>query len=125
MSKTLEPQPSDVSRGLLHLEMRWEKLLRSWLPLALFSVIWLDLFRLLSTQWEAREQYAYGWFVPFFAVALFIRRWSDRPSPISVSCTSSLLKVAMGIALLALLPMRVIYEINPDWPLFAWSYSLI
>ena len=28
------------------------------LPLALFSVLWLDLVRLLSGNWEAREQYA-------------------------------------------------------------------
>ena len=42
-------------------------------------MLWLDLIRLLSTQWEAREQYAYGWFVPFFAAALLWRRWLDRP----------------------------------------------
>ena len=53
----------------------WRRLL----PLAAFGVLWLDLIRLLSTQWEAREQYAYGWFVPFFAAALLWRRWLDRP----------------------------------------------
>jgi hypothetical protein len=55
---------------------------RAWLlPLALFSILWIDLIRLLSTEWEAREQYAYGWFVSIFALALFWRRWLDRPRP--------------------------------------------
>jgi exosortase len=53
---------------------------QKWLPLALFSILWIDLIRLLSGPWDAREQYAYGWFVPFFAAALLFRRWQDRPA---------------------------------------------
>ena len=152
---------------------------RRWLPLAVFSVLWLDLIRLLSTQWEAREQYAYGWFVPFFAAALLWRRWLDRPGenresrkqkaeiakdhraltadlrPLtSGSCDSSLsaggegrgevvplpafkfqlsafpisafvLPAFIFLLCLSLLPLRVIYEINTDWPLISWLYTLI
>ena len=50
-----------------------------WLPLALFSVLWLDLIRQLSYEWSNREEYAYGWFVPFLALGLFWRRWLTRP----------------------------------------------
>lgn len=115
---------------------------KSWLPLILFSILWLDLIRLLSTQWEAREQYAYGWFVPIFAAALFWRRWQDRPGSESsqwsvVSGQSSvvggpwsvvrgphfLLSAFCFLLLFSLLPLRIIYEINTDWPLIAWLYT--
>jgi exosortase len=98
--------------------------LKVWLPVAAFAVLWLDLFRELSSQWEAREQYAYGWFVPFFAVALLWRRRADQP-PAQAQRPSIAL---WGVVLLlsgALLPLRVIYEINPDWPLLSWVYTLI
>jgi exosortase/archaeosortase family protein len=126
-------------------------------------VLWLDLIRLLSTQWEAREQYAYGWFVPFFAAALLWRRWLDRPgseaggqrsevrgqksevrgqksevsrSSLGTPLTSDLcpptsafrppfLLSALCFLLFLLLPLRVIYEINRDWPLISWLYTLI
>ena len=103
----------------------------SWLPLGLFSVLWLDLIRLLSTQWETREQYAYGWFVPFFAAALLWRRWLDRPAPsLSAGGEGRGEVVPSSLFLLSafcflLLPLRVIYEINTDWPLISWLYTLI
>src|SRR5712672_2872362 len=51
-----------------------------WLPVILFAVLWVDLVRQLSFTWESSEQYAYGWFVPFLALALFWRRWGTRPA---------------------------------------------
>src|ERR1017187_1173661 len=64
--------------------VRWSSsaIWRLGLPLLLFGVLWADLVRQLSYEWAAREQYAYGWFVPFFAAALLWRRWADRPSPL-------------------------------------------
>ena len=127
----------------------------SWLPIAVFGVLWVDLIRLLSTQWETREQYAYGWFVPLFAAALLWRRWLDRPGekaesgkqktemgledqaprttdhaipasqlsafPISAFASSAFI----FLLCLSLLPLRVIYEINTDWPLISWVYTSI
>jgi exosortase len=102
---------------------------RTWFPIVVFGVLWLDLIRLLSPQWEAREQYAYGWFVPFFAAALLWRRWSDRPGSEHRSQQSAVSSpVARGLVvsgLVVLLPLRVIYEINTDWPLISWLYTLI
>jgi len=95
-----------------------------WFPLLLFGVLWADLVRQLSYEWAAREQYAYGWFVPFFAVALLWRRWLDRPAPSSRKSPIWMTGLVV-VAGLALLPMRVIYEINPDWPLIAWLYTLV
>lgn len=113
--------------------------LKRHLPLGLFAVLWLDLIHLLSGNWEAREQYAYGWFVPILALGLFFRRWADRPSPEIRSQNSELssdlrpptsgfsfpLFASIVILALALLPLRVIFEINTDWPLIAWVYTLI
>jgi exosortase len=109
-------------------ERRAMSALHVWLPLALFCILWLDLCRLLSNQWETREQYAYGWFVPFFAAALLWRRWLDRPlvsQPSTLNPQSLLVRGLVVSGLVVLLPLRVIYEINPDWPLLSWLYTLI
>jgi Transmembrane exosortase (Exosortase_EpsH) len=73
---TAPPVPFSEPQALSLLRCAVSSLL---FALCLFSVLWLDLIRLLGTQWEAREQYAYGWFVPIFALGLLWRRWLDRP----------------------------------------------
>ena len=62
--------------------------LSSVLPLALFSVLWIDLIRQLSYQWSTNEQYAYGWFLPFLALGLLLKKWPDRPVPSPISAFS-------------------------------------
>ncbi len=114
--------------------VRWSSsaIWRLGLPLILFGILWADLVRQLSYEWAAREQYAYGWFVPFFAAALLWRRWLDRPAPsqpsvfsLRLSPFNFLLSAFCFLLCLLLLPMRVIYEINPDWPLLSWLYTLV
>jgi len=105
--------------------------LKLWFPVAIFSLLWLDLCRLLSSQWESREQYAYGWFVPVFAAILLWRRWTDRPvvapdqegDSMPRSTASFLLAGVMLLLTLSFLPLRVLYEINLDWPLLSWLYA--
>src|ERR1039457_3872197 len=117
--------------------VRWSSsaIWRLGLPLILFGVLWADLVRQLSYTWETSEQYAYGWFVPFFAAALLWRRWLDRPAPQlspfnfpwPVKCPPTslgLLSAFCFLLCLLLLPLRVIYEINPDWPLCSWLMTL-
>src|SRR5689334_989103 len=105
---------------------RW----KMWVPIALFAILWVDLCRQLSFTWEANEQYAYGWFVPFFAIGLFVRRWMNPPKQEPESRkqkTGSGGLIEGGLALLlalALLPIRVIHEINPDWPLCSWALAM-
>jgi exosortase len=134
------------------------------LAIGLFAILWLDLIRQLHYTWDTREQYAYGWFVPFFALFLLWRRWADRPGPMAsvssfksqvsslpppsdlnsqLSTLNSQLRpsgpwsvvlfgshwsVVSGLVVFLaalLLPLRVIFEINADWPLIAWAYALI
>lgn len=93
------------------------------IALAAFSVLWIDLIHQLSYTWDTREQYSYGWFVPFFALALLWRRWHDRPLPQAAS--SFIFHLSSFCFLICLLPLRVIFEINADWPLIAWIYAII
>lgn len=97
--------------------------MKTWFAIALFAVLWLDLVRQLSFQWSASEQYAYGWFVPLLAAGLFFRRWLSRPAPQPDSGPRWIGGGAVALAL-SLLPIRVVYEINPDWPLAGWLASL-
>ncbi len=89
------------------------------LAVVVFLVLWADMIRMLSWQWDARDRYAYGWFVPLLAAGLFWRRWKTRPfAQPAPQRLSHLLAAAAGA--LILLPLRVLYEINPDWPLCSW-----
>jgi exosortase len=89
----------------------------------LFAILWLDLLRLLSHTWDAREQYAYGWFVPIFSLYFFWARASDKPGEGARRGYGWMFGLAL-IAIVALLPLRVILEINADWPLMVWPYVL-
>ena len=102
---------------------------RRWLPVALFSILWLDLILQLSYQWSNNEQYAYGWFVPLLALGLFWKRWSSRPEireagSVVNNLSSVVLAVVVFTVALLLLPVRVIHEINQDWSLFSWPLAL-
>ena len=103
----------------------WSRqVVKVWLPIGLFGVIWADLARQLSYTWQVNEQYAFGWFVPILGLAMFLRRWQTRPTS-APQISPSWLKGLVAGAALFLLPLRVTYEINPDWPLCSWLMALI
>lgn len=101
-----------------------ERSLRTWGTLLVFVVLWADLNWQLSYTWASNEQYAYGWFVPLFAAVFFWKRWEDRPSPCAPLKWPLWSRAAAILALLALLPLRIIHEANPDWPLITWPLAL-
>src|SRR5262245_9918221 len=84
--------------------------------LGLFAFAWLDLFRQLSYTWTTNEQYSYGWFVPLFVLYLAWRKWTDRPAPEPRRQSWWSIGLA-GLATSGYLPIRMIHEANPDWPL--------
>jgi len=116
MTSTLNQPPASGAT-------RSSNLLKTWLPILLFGVLWADLVRQLSYTWETNEQYAYGWFVPFFALALIWRRWMTRPAARPQASPFWLVALVVAAAAI-LLPVRVVYEINPDWPLCSWPMTL-
>src|SRR5262249_44736826 len=124
---------------------------RSWLPIAsltlALSVLWLICFRHLSAEWSYNEQYSYGWFVSDFALYLFWLRWEDRPpaggrrSEVrrqtsedrgqvgthlrGVHIRHSIAVLTAIVALLLLLPIRLIEIANPDWRPISWVHTII
>ncbi len=96
----------------------------AWLPIAVFGLLWADLIRELGKQWEAREQYAYGWFVPFLALGLLWRRWATRPGAGQVT-VPGWMRVFVSVVALSFLPIRIVHEINADWPLCGWLLALV
>src|SRR6202023_2193599 len=44
-----------------------------------FALLWLEVINHLKAEWSLNPQYAYGWTVPFVALYLIWRRWSNRP----------------------------------------------
>jgi exosortase len=96
----------------------------SWIAGVALCILWADLVRQLSYTWSTDEQYAYGWFVPILASGLLVRNWLSRPAPQTPFPASLFIVVAFGLAAVALPPLRVIHEINQDWPLATWTLSL-
>ena len=110
----------------------------TWLCILAFGILWADLVRQLSFRWSADEQYSYGWCVPVLVVGLLWGRWAGRPA-VSPPCIpkfsgppgshagripwSILLGALVVLLAAALLPLRVIHEVNPDWPLISWSLA--
>src|SRR3979411_3485216 len=46
-----------------------------------FALLWFPVINHLKSEWSVNPQYAYGWTVPFVALYLIWKRWSERPAP--------------------------------------------
>src|ERR1700676_4639099 len=91
------------------------------------AALWFVLCRHLSGEWSVNEQYNYGWFVPFFALLLFLLRWGERPPcrPIPRARRSSSLLLAIAVLALLLLFLVRLFEIgNPDWRPLGWVHTV-
>jgi len=98
------------------------------LPVLFFGALWFALCRQLSGEWLVNEQYNYGWFVPFFALYLFLLRWQDRPPPEIPNPKSQArqnwIAAFIGIpALFLLLPVRLFEIASPEWRLLGWIHA--
>src|SRR5437667_5812581 len=96
--------------------------------LVFFGALWFVLCRHLSGEWSVNAQYNYGGFVPFFALLLFWLRWEGRPPcrPIPRTRRSSSLLLAIAVlALLLLLPVRLVEIGNPDWRALGWVHAVV
>ncbi|MCI0627133.1 MAG: archaeosortase/exosortase family protein [Acidobacteria bacterium] len=97
--------------------------MRRWPPVVAVCLLWLDLVRQLSYQWASSDQYSYGWLVPILAAALLYARWRTRPDTRVEDEPWWMGLGAIAIAIL-LVPLRVIHEVNPDWPSVSWPLAL-
>ncbi len=99
---------------------------KRWLPGGgALLLAWVALWDRLRIDWSVNDQYAYGWFVPPLALALFALRWRDQPEAQPAAGRSKgALALAAGAGLALLLPVRLIEESNGDWRLIAWAHAL-
>lgn len=100
---------------------RWAEsyLLSGWgLAIVALAVCWLWFFNSLRGEWQLNTQYNYGYVVPLLGLALFWRRWPERPAarPGQSRLGTALAAASLGL----LLPSRVILEANPEWRLMFW-----
>jgi exosortase len=89
-----------------------------------FALLWLEVINHLKAEWSLNPQYAYGWAVPFIALYLFWRRWSDRPAPAAMKPRVGPIILIFACALL-FLPIRLVAEANPDWRLLSWAFAFV
>jgi exosortase len=86
------------------------------------AACWLLFFDELRGEWEINAQYNYGWLVPALGLTLLYLRWPGRPVPAPPEAGPIPARIA--VALLALLlPIRLMYEANPEWRLLYWFHG--
>jgi exosortase len=78
----------------------------------------------MSVDWSTNGQYEFGLFVPVFIAFLLFLRWRDLPVPDGNSSALSGLVVGLA-AILALIPIRLIEEANPEWRPLNWVHAVI
>lgn len=94
-----------------------------WIAAAAFGLLWLEIVSRLRFEWTINPQYGYGWTVPFLAAYILWRRL--RTAPVAERPASMLLPATTMVGLaLALVPVRLIQEANPDWRILSWTMAL-
>jgi len=99
-----------------------KELSRRWAgSLLALAICWWFFFRELSDEWRINPQYGYGYVVPLLGLALFWRRWPERP-PVERASSAWVLLAATPLLLL-LPPIRVCLQANPEWRLLYWLHG--
>lgn len=88
------------------------------------ALLWLDFVIIFSREWSFSEQYSYGFLVPFLTAYLIYLRFSPPPAQDHSAGYGAWIQVAM-VALVFLLPVRLILAANPEWRLALWLYALV
>ncbi len=94
--------------------------------ISILAILWLDLIRILELEWSIDEQYRYGYFVPFLTLYLVYLRWEDRPAINSNQNSSQniILFLTLIFLVLTILPLKIIYQSNPDWRVVQWAQAI-
>src|SRR3979411_3049368 len=88
------------------------------------GLLWFQVIDHLKPEWSFNPQYGYGWTVPFVALYLIWKRWSDRPAP-DPADSRALPVTLMLVCALLFFPVRFVAEANPDWRLLSWALAFI
>jgi exosortase len=93
-----------------------------WFAIAVFALVWIEVVSRLRFEWSINPQYGYGWTVPFLAAYIFWRRWETAPPAIAPR-RGFVGPTVILVCALALVPVRLIQEANPDWRLLSWTMA--
>ncbi len=83
------------------------------------GALWLLVWRQQSLEWQVNALYSYGWAIPALAGYLVLERFRDAAAP-RATALRWLPALALVLVALALVPLRVIHEANPDWVRINW-----
>jgi len=81
------------------------------------GLLWYQYFSSLIPFWMMETYYEYGWFVPLAALFFLWRRWADYPPKKNESLNppTAPLFALIAVALLCLIPLRIIEVQDPYW----------
>lgn len=83
------------------------------------GALWLLVWAQQSLEWQVNPTYGYGWAIPFLAGYLLLERFRDAAAPRAIA-VGGLSAAALLLVAVALVPLRVIHEANPDWVRINW-----
>jgi len=98
--------------------------LRWWLPLVGLGVALGHYIAWLQVEWGLNANYAFGPLIPIAAAVLvYLRldRW-QTPAALAQTCWLPLVACIFGVALV---PLSLIVEVNPDWRLLMWGQAML
>ena len=93
------------------------------LLLLAIGACWALFFNELRGEWAVNAQYNYGYVVPLLGLALFWRRWPERPDA-SPSRGGGLAGLISAGLLFLVLPFQIVLEANPEWRMIYWINGL-
>ncbi len=94
------------------------------LNLGLLLWLWADFIAVFFNEWQHNEQYSFGFLVPFLVAYTVYLRFVPKPAA-DHWAGSAVWARLLAIALVSLIPLRIVLEANPEWRLALWAYALI
>ena len=83
------------------------------------GALWLLTWSQQCLEWQVNPLYSYGWAIPVLAGYLLLERFRDAAAP-RQAALGWLPALALPLLAVALVPLRVVHEANPDWVRINW-----
>lgn len=115
MPATTTSLPAPAAAPLVTLRRRVDLLFVAVALGALWFVVWSQ----QSLEWRVNPLYSYGWVIPALAGYLVYERFRDAAAP-RRTALAWVPAAALAVVAVALVPLRVIHEANPDWVRINW-----
>jgi exosortase len=111
--------PAAAARPVADLAPAWHARLDLWFAGGALLLMWLFVWNQQRLEWAVNPSYGYGWAVPLLFGYLLYERMKDCPAP-RARAHLWLPGLALCAVAVALVPLRVVHEANPDWVRINW-----